>query len=94
MEEMRKQFEAWALSIGCSVISNHDSGYLYPHTASLWDAWQASRAALVVDIASHTEFEIEHIISPEKEGYSTGWIDGRNYSVKQVCAAGITVKEK
>ena len=57
-----------------------------------YKAWQASRAAIVVDIASHTEFEIEHMISPEKDGYSTGWIDGRNYATSQVRAAGITVK--
>lgn len=54
--------------------------------------WVASRESLVVEIASHTEFEIEHMISPEKEGYSLGWIDGRNYAVRQVEKIGIRIK--
>ncbi|MFV8849561.1 hypothetical protein ABQ359_22340 [Serratia fonticola] len=58
----------------------------------LWQAWEASRESLVVEIASHTEFEIEHMISPEKEGYSLGWIDGRNYAARQVEAIGIRIK--
>lgn len=55
-------------------------------------AWQASRESLVVEIASHSEFEIEHMISPDKEGYSLGWIDGRNYAARQVQKIGIRIK--
>ncbi|MCQ4169729.1 hypothetical protein [Hafnia paralvei] len=57
-----------------------------------WRGWQASREAVEVEIDNHTEFEIEHMICPDKDGYSVGWIDGRNYAVKQVRAAGIKVK--
>lgn len=57
-----------------------------------WAFWQASREAVELEIDNHTEFEIEHMICPDKDGYSVGWIDGRNYAVKQVRAAGIKVK--
>lgn len=57
-----------------------------------WAFWRASREAVEVEIDNHTEFEIEHMICPDKDGYSVGWIDGRNYAVKQVSAAGIKVK--
>lgn len=57
-----------------------------------WRLYQQSRASIVVDIESHTEFEIEHMISPEKEGYSIGWIDGRNYAAKQVRSIGLSIK--
>lgn len=78
----REQFEAWAPNY-C---------WKYSTTKELaWLAWQASREAMEVEIDNHTEFEIEHMICPDKDGYSVGWIDGRNYAVKQVRAAGIKV---
>jgi hypothetical protein len=93
----RADFESWAKSEGFSVARGIPKDcvsaiYTDGETYCLWQAWQASRSALVVEIASHTEFEIEHMASPDKEGYAIGWIDGRNYSVKQVRSAGITVK--
>lgn len=94
----RAQFEAWVMRINPNadlsiMVDGIDKGeYVDGYHAGLFAAWQASRSAIVVDIASHTEFEIEHMISPEKDGYSTGWIDGRNYAASQVRAAGITVK--
>ncbi|WP_291971004.1 hypothetical protein [Candidatus Symbiopectobacterium sp.] len=75
--------------------ANGGANYSYPETDLVWIAWQASLAALVVNIEQHNEFEINHIASPEpeKDTYAIGWIDGRNYAAKQVRAAGITVKE-
>ncbi|AYN25747.1 hypothetical protein D8682_01350 [Buttiauxella sp. 3AFRM03] len=94
VEDSQAQFEAW-----CKTVMSDDSDfcmewgdYINLNVRLRWEAWKAARRAIVVDIASHTEFEIEHMISPEKDGYSTGWIDGRNYAASQVRAAGITVK--
>lgn len=72
--------------------ANGGLNYEHPETDVAWIWWQASREAVEVEIDNHTEFEIEHMICPDKDGYSVGWIDGRNYAVKQVSAAGIKVK--
>lgn len=72
---------------------NGGLNYAHPETDVAWIWWQASREAVEVEIDNHTEFEIEHMICPDKDGYSVGWIDGRNYAVKQVRAAGIKVIE-
>ena len=99
MDKMREEFEAWWVvdNDGNPPLSGWESlrtsdGYNDEIVDIQWEAWQASRKALVVNIDSHTEFEIEHIASPKEDGYAKGWIDGRNYSVRQVMTAGITVK--
>lgn len=45
-----------------------------------------------IKIVQFSEFEIEHMISPEKEGYSLGWIDGRNSAAADVVRAGFKVE--
>lgn len=67
-------------------------GYYSLLARQAFEWWELSREAMEVEIDNHTEFEIEHMICPDKDGYSVGWIDGRNYAVKQVRAAGIKVK--
>jgi len=74
------------------ATANGGMNYAHPETDVAWIWWQASRETVEVEIDNHTEFEIEHMICPDKDGYSVGWIDGRNYAVKQVRAAGIKVK--
>lgn len=94
----REQFEAWAEEAGAlpwgylKKQRTQNGGYSVQIYNYMWTAWQASREAVEVEIDNHTEFEIEHMICPDKDGYSVGWIDGRNYAVKQVRAAGIKVK--
>jgi len=98
VDKSREDFEGWAEEAGALPWGylkrqrNPSGGYSIQIYTYMWKAWQASRKALVVNIDSHTEFEIEHIASPKEDGYAKGWIDGRNYSVKQVVSAGITVK--
>jgi hypothetical protein len=91
VEKMREEFAEWFEECtGWEPVE-------YPNhkiVAMCWLAWRASRDAIVVEIDSHTEFEIEHIASPEKYGYSIGWIDGRNYAAKQVRDAGISIQGK
>lgn len=89
----REQFEEWfkprkerMKSDGICTLN------IVRYRCMAWAGWQASREAVEVEIDNHTEFEIEHMICPDKAGYSVGWIDGRNYAVKQVRAAGIKVK--
>lgn len=93
VEDSRAQFEKW-FSPQDELMRTNGLGVTSRgrKREAAWYAWQASRWAIEVEIANHTEFEIEHMISPEKDGYSTGWIDGRNYAASQVRAAGITVK--
>ncbi|KKF38324.1 hypothetical protein [Hafnia alvei] len=90
----REQFEAECLNgLINGGLAKHENGkYASELTDAVWRGWQASREALEVEIDNHTEFEIEHMICPDKDGYSVGWIDGRNYAVKQVRTAGIKVK--
>lgn len=95
---MRSDFEKWfndkaTWKITASMRTK--DGYVNnPSAQSKWEVWQASRAAIEVELDSHTEFEIEHMIQPEEDGYAKGWIDGRNYSEKRIRAAGLRVKEK
>lgn len=94
----REQFEtAWKKNNECEPMDGWESlrgddGYTDEAIDGQWWAWQASRETLEVEIDNYTEFEIEHMICPDKDGYSVGWIDGRNYAVKQVRTAGIKVK--
>jgi hypothetical protein len=54
-EQMRSEFEAWAAN-GCGRLSRETTpgsdirGYEDSHTNLCWLAWQASRAALCVEL--------------------------------------------
>lgn len=50
----KEQFEGWATNAGFIVTTKSD-GYLYPATNSAWQAWQASRAAIEVELPPTTE---------------------------------------
>lgn len=50
----REQFEVWATNAGFIVTTKND-GYLYPATNSAWQAWQASRAAIEIELPPTTE---------------------------------------
>ncbi|WHM52822.1 hypothetical protein IOBOPIKK_00015 [Klebsiella phage vB_KpnS_SCNJ1-C] len=45
----REQFEGWATNAGFIVTTKND-GYLYPATNSAWQAWQASREAIEIEL--------------------------------------------
>lgn len=47
----REQFEAWATNAGFSITTKND-GYLYPATNGAWQAWQASREAIEIELPS------------------------------------------
>lgn len=50
----REKFEAWATNAGFIVTTKND-GYLYPATNSAWKAWQASRAAIEIELPTTIE---------------------------------------
>lgn len=52
MDESRKQFEEWALKSGHSISRDVNVGGLYvsSYTATAWVGWQASRAAIEIEL--------------------------------------------
>ena len=52
MDKMREEFEAWCASIGFTLKPNaFDNGdYAMGYGWEEWNAWQASRAALYVEL--------------------------------------------
>lgn len=54
MTEMQKQFEEWAKSVSHNMASSEraDLPYLSYETQIAYEAWQASRAAIVVKLPS------------------------------------------
>ena len=54
MDKMREEFEAWCASIGFTLKPNaFDNGdYAMGYGWEEWNAWQASRAALCVELPS------------------------------------------
>lgn len=85
-EKMRDGFESWCLANGytlrpaetnCGIIIEGDYGH--PTVQIAWQAWQASRATLVVDLPSMTN-----------NGYEGFY---REYEVKRVMReAGVSYK--
>lgn len=54
-EKMRESFEAWAItSAWLGLVGDDlefiDGGYVYPEVQSAWLSWQASRAAIEVEL--------------------------------------------
>lgn len=60
----QEQFESWfkfhAGSDELHMLDANSAGtnYLHPHTDIAWIAWQASRAALVVELPEMVDFEL------------------------------------
>ena len=59
MTESRKQFEEWFKQSHTENVQKVDDEYVHGATERLWQAWQASRAAIVVNLGSaqNTSFE-------------------------------------
>lgn len=79
-EKMRDGFESWCLANGytlrpaetnCGIIIEGD--YSHPTVQIAWQAWQASRAALVVELPSDINGEY----------YADGW------NAALICVEGI-----
>lgn len=58
MDKMREEFEKWAaVHYGVYSIGKVDGNYSSQKVNDSWLVWQASRAALVVDMTVHEEFD-------------------------------------
>lgn len=88
MDESRKQFEDWALKSGHNISLDVRGRYVFSYTATAWVAWQASRAAIEIEL-------------PDAEDYWNG-TEGKEVlnhrqliadSADAIRAAGIKVKE-
>ena len=53
-EKMREEFESWLMDNGQLALKEDDGEYSFQHTRLAWQAWQASRAALVVELPDST----------------------------------------
>lgn len=58
-DKMREEFEAWAAENGMAIhLARGESGlYGSPVTQRYWGCWQASRAAVVVELPQVVAFE-------------------------------------
>ena len=77
----REQFEGWATNAGFIVTTKND-GYLYPATNSAWQAWQASRSSIELNLTSEWD-----ISSDGSRHYDADSVD------EQLLALGIKVKK-
>jgi len=55
MDKMREEFEAWCHNNPLKVDKRISGEYKYISTDLAWQAWQASRAALVVELPENGE---------------------------------------
>lgn len=55
MDKMREEFEAWAINCDLCTFAVGDE-YKYMTTEWAWRAWEASRAALCVELPKITDF--------------------------------------
>lgn len=93
--KMREQFEAWVLSEYPNqslerfnplhgVTEGEYTGFTVQHC---WQAWQASRSAVVVELPSAIE-------SPPYACFQSGWNDMRGEAVDAIEAQGLKVEVK
>jgi len=80
-EKMREEFESWAIS--CHMCTYLDGvEYRHQSTELAWMAWQASRAALVVELPSDINGEY----------YADGWNAALMCVEGMLEEAGVTYK--
>ena len=91
-EKMRAEFEEWyAHQVGCDIRKLEEcrwgsKGYRDPFAANAWFAWQASRAALVIELPGRINKENGYI--EDDEYYNLAL----KHCKHQIEAAGVRVK--
>lgn len=84
----REQFEAWCNADPDRSITMEDSTRFF----YAWEAWQASREAVAVDLPDKQFISEEDVLIPDE----VDWPDGFNTALEQcaeaIRAAGIKVK--
>lgn len=81
-EKMRAEFEAWAfLNIG-GLDRWPDGSYRNEFMQTAWQAWQASRASLVVGLPTQCN---------EGDDYAEGWNNALGWSKAAIEVVGVRV---
>ena len=83
-EKMRDGFESWCKTLGFN-IDKFDGDYIIASTDWAWKIWQASRAALVVELPPELE---EGFI----DSYQEGWNDAIDSCRARFESTGATCK--
>lgn len=89
MPDIREEFEAWAEGEKLCLHRGMMGGYYLADTAAAWKAWQASRAALKVELPDKAQF-VEYY-----EDLEGGMFNWQRYMVaiqEALQQAGIEVK--
>lgn len=95
-DKMREEFEAWAAENGMAIhLARGESGlYGSPVTQRYWGCWQASRAAVVIELPPSPE-----VPEDPEEAIDDSYMDAyhsamrmRKGCAKSVEAAGLQVK--
>ncbi len=86
MEESRKQFEAWFPK----MVNGMPDGMIEAFDKMLFTAWQASRAAIEIELPKYHDYTNQDTTraQAEKSAYNSGVYDSAN----SIRAAGLTVK--
>ena len=92
-EKSREQFEAWQLEKYCGgadrlkKCSNADDVYYYQEVQLKWTAWQASRAAIEVELPSEAQGW-----SPDECAEADGFNDCLDRCTSAIEKSGLRVK--
>ncbi|HHK3718046.1 TPA: hypothetical protein ACQSR6_002538 [Pseudomonas aeruginosa] len=86
---MREEFEAWHHAEFGYVIAEEDDPAQDGQCAERWKVWQASRAALRVELPEH---RIGALSVDGQLRYVDGWNDYRERAKEELKQAGIEVK--
>lgn len=101
MDESRKQFEEWYASswrlrddeLRQELAVENNGDYIYSSAYNSWQAWQASRAAIDIELPVKNDISDDDYPIPDL----VDWDDGRNAGIQEcaeaIRAAGIKVKE-
>ena len=90
IDKMRDEFKGWAYKSGYDIDDAQESAddekfFVCYDTEACWQAWQASRAALVVELPPERE---ERFI----DSYQEGWNDAIDSCMVRVVSVGVTCK--
>ena len=83
-EQIRDGFESWCKTLGFN-IDKFDEDYIIASTEWAWKIWQASRAALVVELPGE-------VVCERVEYYYDGWNDAAAEARLALDEAGIKHK--
>lgn len=86
-EKMREEFEEWlkARYWGEGLGRFDDGEYHKTSIQYMWESWQASRAALVVELPGKLN-------APPYASYEGGWNDMRIEALDALADAGVTAR--